>query len=109
MQSYEIVQYIDETGKGPFEEWLSRLERNAAAKVYTALRRMEAGNFSDSKLLQSGVWERRIHSGPGYRIYYAMYARSVILLLGGGTKQSQTADIRKARKSWYEFKTRAAE
>jgi putative addiction module killer protein len=108
MQTYGIVQYTDETGKGPFEEWLSRLERGAAAKVYTALSRMEAGNFSDSKLLQGGLWERRIHSGPGYRIYYALYTRRVIVLLGGRTKATQTADIRKARTSWYEFKSRAA-
>jgi putative addiction module killer protein len=106
MQPYEIVQYTDETGNGPFEEWLSRLECGAAAKVYTALRRMEAGNFSDSKMLQGGIWERRIHSGPGFRIYYALFDRRVVVVLGGGTKQSQTTDIRKARQAWYEFKTR---
>jgi putative addiction module killer protein len=106
MQTYEIVQYIDAKGNRPFEQWVSQIDAGPAAKVYAALRRMEVGNFSDSKLLTRGLWERRIHSGPGYRVYYALHQRRLIVLLGGGTKQSQTIDIRKARKSWYEFKTR---
>ena len=106
MRALEVVYYREASGKAPFESWFELLDNTAAAKVNVALLRMEAGNFSDSKLLKGGIWERRIHSGPGYRIYYAVHQRRFIVMLGGGTKRSQAADIRKARKSWYEFKIR---
>lgn len=106
MSAYEIVQYTDATGSAPFERWLSRQESGVAAKIYAVLMRMEAGNLADSKLLKGGIWERRIHSGPGYRVYYALHDRRFVVVLGGGTKQSQSSDIRKARRAWYEFQTR---
>lgn len=106
MNTFEVVYYRETPGSAPFQKWFEGLENSSAAKIHATLLRMEAGNFSDSKLLKGGIWERRVHTGPGYRIYYALHQRRFVVLLGGGTKQSQSADIRKARKSWYEFKTR---
>jgi len=106
MHTFTVVYYREASGKAPFETWFEVLDNTAAARVYATLLRLEAGNFADSKLLKGGIRERRIHSGPGYRVYYAVHQRRFIVLLGGGTKRSQAADIRKARKSWYEFKTR---
>jgi len=58
-----ITYYLDEKGSSPFQSWYERLDNTAARKVYLALMRMEAGNFSDSKHLKGGVWEKRIHWG----------------------------------------------
>ncbi len=107
MCSFEVFFYRQPNGATPFQKWFERLDRMPASKIHVALARMESGNFSDSKHLKGGLWERRIHSGPGYRFYYAMHKRRYIILLNGGTKRTQAADIRKARRMWYEYKTRS--
>jgi putative addiction module killer protein len=106
MKNHEVIHYKEFGGDVPFQKWLNRLEGSTAERIYRALERMEAGNFSDSKSLKGGIWERRIHAGPGYRIYYAIHYRRYIIMLCGGTKQTQVRDIRKARRMWYEFKSR---
>jgi len=59
---------------------------------------MQEGKSGDHKSVGGGVYESRIHSGPGYRIYYAMRGAEVVVLLGGGDKSSQPQDIRRAKK-----------
>ena len=104
MNNNKIVYYLDEKGASPFQSWYERLDRLAARKVYLALMRMEAGNFSDSKHLKGGFWEKRIHWGPGYRLYYGLQLRGFVILLAGGTKKTQRADIETARRYWNEYK-----
>ncbi len=104
MVDFAIVYYRDDTGLSPFKKWYERLDSLAATKVYAALMRIEAGNFSDSKRLKRGVWERRIHSGPGYRLYYGTERKRYVIMLAGGTKKTQRGDISKATKRWYEYK-----
>jgi len=94
----EIRRYVTETGRDPFGEWLTGLrDGQARARVAARVARLEAGNFGDCKSVGEGVWELRIDWGPGYRIYYAMVGTTIILLLCGGDKRSQSADIRKAQ------------
>ncbi|NOR40083.1 MAG: type II toxin-antitoxin system RelE/ParE family toxin [Gammaproteobacteria bacterium] len=107
MRSFEVIYYREPNGATPIQKWFEHLDKIPAGKIYMALARMESGNFSDSKHLKGGLWERRIHSGPGFRFYYAMHKRRHIILLCGGTKRTQIDDIRKARRMWYEFKTRS--
>jgi putative addiction module killer protein len=57
------------------------------------LDRIVDGNFGDRKAVGGGVWELRIHYGPGYRVYYSMIGRTCVLLLCGGDKRKQSADI----------------
>ena len=92
-------------GKAPFAEWFQKLDRAARVKISAALFQMEEGNFSDSKYLSMGIWERRIHSGPGYRIYFAKDRDHLLMLLGGGTKGTQPSDIRKAQALWTYYQT----
>lgn len=92
-------------GKAPFAEWFRQLERTAKVKISTALFQMEEGNFSDSKSLNKGIWERRIHSGPGFRIYFAKEHSSLLILLGGGTKRTQSMDIIKAQALWAYYRS----
>jgi len=64
---------------------------------------MALGNFGDCKPCQNGVWELRIDVGPGYRVYYARVGKTVLLLLCGGDKRMQQADITKACMYWQRF------
>ena len=66
--------------------------------------RLAAGAFGDCKPISQGVWELRIDHGPGYRVYYAIVDKRLILLLVGGDKHSQAQDIAKALKCWKEFR-----
>jgi putative addiction module killer protein len=104
MNNFKITYYLDEKGRKPFLSWYVRLDSLAARKVYLTLMRMEAGNFSDSKYLKGGVWEKRIHWGPGYRLYYGLERRGFVIMLAGGTKKNQQADIETAKRYWHEYK-----
>ncbi len=69
---------------------------------------MEAGNLSDVRTLGGGLLERRVHIGPGYRIYFGRDGDTLIILLGGGTKARQQRQIKQARELWREYKQRKA-
>ena len=66
----KIREYIDQQGRSPYGKWFNRLNAKAAAKVTTALVRMEQGNFSTTKSVGAGIHECKIDFGPGYRIYF---------------------------------------
>ncbi len=75
-------------------DWLADLaDRQARARVAVRVQRMASGNFGDHKSLTEGVCELRIDYGPGYRVYYARVGDKVLLLLIGGDKRKQQADI----------------
>ena len=103
---FEISEYIDTEGRSPHARWFNRLNAQAAAKVVTALVRMEQGNLSNIKSAASGVFECRIDFGPGYRVYFGKDGEALIILLGGGTKSRQQQDIETARGLWREYKRR---
>ena len=93
----EIRHYVSPAGKDVFDEWLSELaDARAQAKIVSRINRLAAGNFGDCKSLGHGLWELRIDWGPGYRVYYAMIGRTCVLLLCGGDKRKQSADIERA-------------
>lgn len=80
-----------------FDQWLQKLrDRKAVARVMVRIGRLAAGNPGDVRPVGHGISELRIDYGPGYRIYYRQEADRLILLLTGGDKSSQTADITKA-------------
>jgi putative addiction module killer protein len=98
-----VVEYL-QNGVSVFENWFSNLDSQAAAKVTTALYRLEQGNFSNVKSAKQGVSEFRIDFGPGYRIYFGQEGNTVVILLGGGSKKTQRGDIRKAQSLWAQYK-----
>ena len=102
----EIREYIDDRGRSPFGRWFDGLDANAATRIRTALARMEAGNLSNVRGVGSGVLEYRIHTSPGYRVYFGRDGDTVIVLLGGGTKARQQKNIADAREVWQEYKRR---
>jgi putative addiction module killer protein len=82
-----------------FSDWLRRLrDENARARIQIRIRRLSLGNFGDVKPVGAGVSELRIDVGPGYRVYLRQFGNVLVLLLAGGTKKTQEADIAKAKK-----------
>jgi len=82
-----------------FLEWVRRLEDpQGRARVLARLDRLRFGNPGDVKPVGRGISESRIHSGPGYRIYFMARGRSVVVVLCGGDKSSQRRDIATARR-----------
>ena len=105
----EIRRYLTASGKDVFGEWLAKLnDTRARAKIAMRIDRVAAGNFSDCKPLRGGIWELRIDWGPGYRVYYAMVGRETVLLLTGGDKRRQTADIERAITYFKDYRERVA-
>lgn len=80
-----------------FERCLLQIRDWAAqSRIGLAIRRMRNGNFGDVKSVGSGVFETRIHYGPGYRIYFARRGGDLVVLLVCGDKRTQQSDIRRA-------------
>ena len=101
-----IREYVDFEGRSPYARWFNNLNSQAAAKVATALVRLEQGNLSSIKSVGSGVLEHRIDFGPGYRIYFGRDGEALVILLGGGSKRHQRRDIEAAQDHWRDFKRR---
>ena len=100
---YRIIEYV-EAGRSPFAEWFNRLDPVTAARIDRYIRRLEAGNFGAAKFLCRGVFELRMDFGPGYRVYYGREGKTVVVLLGGGDKRRQAADIAAAVERWKRYK-----
>jgi len=100
---FEIREYT-EGGHSPFAEWFDGLDPVTAARVDRYIRRLEAGNFGAAKPLREGVSELRMDFGPGYRVYYGREGRTIVVLLGGGSKRRQDADIAVAVIRWKRYK-----
>ncbi|WP_367120154.1 type II toxin-antitoxin system RelE/ParE family toxin [Phenylobacterium sp.] len=80
-----------------FRDWLIRLrDLRARTQIIRRIDRAEAGNLGDVAPIGEGVFEMRIHQGPGYRVYFIQRGKTLILLLCGGDKSSQRTDIRRA-------------
>ena len=104
-----LREFLNEDGSSPFARWLDSLDATAAAKVTTALIRIEQGNLSNVKGVGAGVFEFRIDFGPGYRIYFGKDGEVLVILLGGGTKKRQDRDITTAQERWKDYKRRKSQ
>ena len=102
----KLLEYIDTRGRSAFGAWFRGLDAAAAAKVSTALTRIGLGNLSNAKSVGQGVLEFRIDFGPGYRVYFGREGHEVIILLAGGSKKRQRADIAEAKARWADYKVR---
>jgi len=102
MSILKIISYTTDTGKEPFNQWLSDLDSKAKNIILTRIARIKIGNLGDCKSIKgaTGIWELRIDHGPGYRIYFGKKGLYLIVLLIGGDKGSQNRDIAKAKRYW---------
>ena len=108
MAVIRIREYLDSNGSSPWAQWLRTLDREAAAKVTTALYRMAEGNLSNVKGAGGGMFERVLDWGPGYRIYFGKDGDTIVILLGGSTKKGQQRAINDAQKCWDDYRRRKA-
>lgn len=81
-----------------FDRWCSALRDNAARiRIQVRIDRMLNGNPGDVKALGGGIFEMRVDHGPGYRIYFQRRDEVLVVLLCGGNKSTQRADVERAR------------
>ena len=103
----ELRTYRTKNGKQPFTDWLESLkDTTGRAHINNRLNRITLGNYGDSTSVGDGVYELRIHNGPGYRIYFSEQGTTLVLLLLGGSKRTQAKDIKKAKEYCIDFRER---
>lgn len=105
---FRALPYQTSAGKRPFDEWMEALKSRDAVAAVAIDARLERirdhGNFGDHKPLGGSVYELRIHLGPGYRIYYLLHGREMVILLAGGLKRDQKRDIARAHEFAADFR-----
>jgi putative addiction module killer protein len=110
MHPFEVRRYITAGGREVVTNWCGTLkDHKARIAIERRIYRLEAGNFGDHRSCREGVWELRVDTGPGYRLYYALREQTIVLLLCGGDKRSQDADIARACEYWQDWQRRSAQ
>ena len=95
-----VLHYVVD-GESLFSKWVNALaDKVGRGLIYERVDRLEEGNLGDHRSLGGGLWELRVHFGPGYRVYYGEDGPTIVILLCGGDKGSQARDIRKAHRLW---------
>lgn len=96
--------YKDEHISEPVRLWLDKLKKQKksieVAKINTRIDRASQGNFGDYRFLSGNLGELKIDVGPGYRVYFGLDGDELIILLAGGTKETQQTDIELAKTRW---------
>ena len=106
----DIQLYVTEDDKRPFVTWIKKLKDAKGRGVINArVARLRLDNFGDCKPVGDGVWELHIDFGPGYRVYYGQADKQLVLLLCGGDKDTQNANITIAKRYWADCKLRVAD
>ena len=101
----EIRKYRRPDGVAPFDRWMAKLrDGGAKARILVQLDRLKLGLPGDWKPVGEGVFELRIFEGKGYRVYFAREGKSVVILLCGGDKSTQSRDIELAKTYWQEYR-----
>ena len=101
----KLQVYQTQNGREPFTEWLVSIrDQRTRTRIRDRFERLEIGNFGDCESGGGGVFEMRFHFGPGYRIYFGEIDNTIVLLLCGGDKSSQTQDIERTKTYWLEYK-----
>lgn len=90
-----------------FTNWLGSVrDRKAKTKIADRLKRASNGNLGDYRSVQGGVFELRVDYGPGYRVYFFQRGEELVILLCGGDKRTQYADIAQAKRLKAEIEKR---
>jgi putative addiction module killer protein len=103
IERFVVREYV-EAGHSAFAQWFDALDAATAARADRYVRRLEAGNLGSANVLREGVFELRMDFGACYRIYFGRDGKTLIILLGGGSKRRQDADIAAAVERWKRYK-----
>lgn len=102
-----VIYYAKSGGESPFKEWILTLKDKTAANAILSRLSMVAvsAHFGDHRRLQNayGLFEMRIHAGPGYRVYYGLDGNTIVVVLAGGLKRDQDRDIKRAVRYWTDY------
>lgn len=101
------AKYFEEdNGEKPVETWLQSLlpgRKIEYSKIVKHIGKASLGNFGDHRFLEGSFGELKIDYGPGYRVYFGIDGKEIILLLHGGTKKGQQQDIATAKERWERY------
>ena len=105
VQPRELEIYRAPNDQAPYTEWFESIrDLKTRTQIQSRIDRIKSGNLGDHKSVGDGVFELRFRSGPGYRIYFGQVGNTIVLLLCGGDKSSQSRDIKRAKAYWQEYK-----
>lgn len=102
----EVIYYEADDGTYPVHDWLECLlpkRKVEYTKVMQRISRAGLGNLGDHRFLDGAMGELKIDYGPGYRVYFGLDGNEIILLLNGGTKETQQQDISLAKEHWQNY------
>ena len=101
----ELRIYQSADRRVPYQDWFDRLrDMRARQKIQARIARLRLGNLGQSRSLGEGVYELKVDYGPGYRVYFGQDGPVLVILLCGGDKSTQRADIAKAKVYWFRYK-----
>jgi putative addiction module killer protein len=104
----DVLIYSRSDGSEPFTDWLRGLRDGTARnRIRQRIARLRLGNFGDARSLGDGLFELRIHLGPGYRVYFGREGDRIVILLCGGDKGSQNRDIERATRYWQDQRSQS--
>lgn len=107
-QNRQIIIYQNLSGREPFTDWLNSLrDPTTRRRILRRLRTLELGHYGDVKPLGNGINELRFFFGAGYRVYFGEDGDTLVILLCGGDKDSQSRDIQRANLYWQEYQSHA--
>lgn len=106
---FDVEHYLTPVRRrDPYLDWLQQVrDRRAQVAIIRRVTRLHHGHFGDCRYCRDGVWELKVDVGPGYRVYYALHGRRLVLLLCGGSKRTQQTDIDHAVRYWQDWQQRA--
>lgn len=96
----QVMEYVGPNGVSPFQGWLADVDPVTRSRIRRYVDRLAQGQLANTKSVGEGVYELRMDFGPGYRAYFGRRGPWLIILLMGGDKRRQSADIEKAKALW---------
>lgn len=104
---FDLIVYQQATGQRPFEKWLQALrDKQVQSRIAKRIRQVQNGTLGDWKSVGEGVLELRMNVAAGYRIYCGRHGDTLVILLCGGDKSTQSEDIERAKVYWHDWKRR---
>jgi len=101
----EIRKYHSANGLVPFDRWMAKLrDERAKTRILVQLDRLRLGLSGDWKPVGEGISELRVFEGKGYRVYFGREGRTIVVLLCGGDKSTQSRDIELAKTYWRAYR-----
>ena len=98
MQRYSLSIYVNDSSKELIKDWLKTLDGSIRKRILLRLDRLKDGNFGDYKQLNEELYELRFEIGAGYRIYYTIMYKNIVLLINGGIKNHNQKILKKQMK-----------